>query len=112
MALANVSLGDDDDDTEDENETLAQLESQDPDADEEDGKELETSDETDDPSKPEVVAKRKRKLRLKRLRRKATIKAYEFGGGTDVIGIVFLEISRITDLPPEKNCEFDTSEKA
>lgn len=69
----------------------------------EDDHEPDTSDETDDPSKPETAAKKQRKLRLKRLRRKTISRAYEFTGGSDVTGIVFLEIKRIVDLPPERN---------
>ncbi|KAJ5730522.1 uncharacterized protein N7483_005030 [Penicillium malachiteum] len=71
----------------------------DPDRDEE------TSDETDDPTKPEVVEKRRRRLRLARLRRKSlAARAYQFSGaGTGVQGIVFMEILKVTDLPPEKN---------
>ncbi|KAJ5161290.1 Phosphatidylserine decarboxylase-related protein [Penicillium capsulatum] len=65
----------------------------------------ETSDETDDPSRPEVVEKRRRRLRLARLRRKSlAARAYQFSGsGTGVQGIVFMEILRVTDLPPERN---------
>ncbi|KAJ5594009.1 Phosphatidylserine decarboxylase-related protein [Penicillium hispanicum] len=65
----------------------------------------ETSDETDDPSKPEVIEKRKRRLRLARLRRKSlAARAYQFSGsGTGVQGIVFMEVVRVTDLPPERN---------
>lgn len=63
----------------------------------------EPSDETDDPTKPESVEKRKRRLRIKGLRRKKRLGAYEFSGGSDVVGIVFLEIAKITDLPPERN---------
>lgn len=65
----------------------------------------ETSDETDDPSKPEVVEKRRRRLRLARLRRKSlAARAYQFSGtGTGVQGISFIEIFKVTDLPPEKN---------
>lgn len=29
--------------------------------------------------------------------------AYEFSHGTDVVGVVYLEVSKITDLPPEHN---------
>ncbi|KAJ5153475.1 Phosphatidylserine decarboxylase proenzyme 3 [Penicillium canariense] len=67
--------------------------------------ELETSDETDDPTKPEVVEKRRRRLRLARLRRKSlAARAYQFSGsGSGVQGIVFMEIVRVTDLPPERN---------
>ncbi|KAI9845164.1 MAG: hypothetical protein M1837_005049 [Sclerophora amabilis] len=63
----------------------------------------ETSDETDDVNKPEAVEKNRRRLRLKKLKRKSKARAYEFSGGSDVVGIMFLEISRITDLPPEQN---------
>lgn len=68
-----------------------------------DGVENDTTDETDDLSKPEKLEKQKKKLRLRRLRRKTMSKAYEFSGGSDVVGIVFLDINRITDLPPERN---------
>jgi len=63
----------------------------------------EPSDETDDPMKPESAEKRGRRLRLKGLRKKKQLSAYEFTGGSDVVGIVFLEIGKITDLPPERN---------
>ncbi|KAK0103918.1 hypothetical protein ONS96_005025 [Cadophora gregata f. sp. sojae] len=63
----------------------------------------EPSDETDDPTKPENAEKRRRKLRLKGLRKKKQLNAYEFTGGSEVVGIVFLEIGKITDLPPERN---------
>ena len=63
----------------------------------------EPSDETDDPTKPENAEKRRRKLRLRGLRKKKQSSAYEFSGGSEVVGIVFLEIGKITDLPPEKN---------
>jgi phosphatidylserine decarboxylase len=68
-------------------------------------KEDETSDETDDPTKPEVVEKRKRRLRIARLKRKSlAARAYQFSGsGNGVDGIIFIEISKVTDLPPEKN---------
>lgn len=67
--------------------------------------EQETSDETDDLSKPEVVEKRRRRLRLARLRRKSlAARAYQFSGsGTGVQGILFMEIVRVRDLPPERN---------
>ena len=81
------------------------LEDEDEDEDEMDEKNPETSDETDDPTKPAKAAKEKRKrtLRMKRLKKRAKARAYEFTGGTDVVGIVFLEICKITDLPPERN---------
>ena len=63
----------------------------------------EPSDETDDPTKPDAVEKRRRRLRIKGLRRKKQLGGYEFSGGSEVVGIVFLEIGKITDLPPERN---------
>lgn len=76
--------------------------------DEEDEKDLETSDETDDPIKAGGTEKRKKKLRLARLKKKTKARAYEFSGGTDIVGIVFLDIGKITDLPPERNSRFLT----
>lgn len=63
----------------------------------------EPSDETDDPTKPENAEKRRRKLRLRGLRKKKQANAYEFNSESEVVGIVFLEIGKITDLPPERN---------
>lgn len=61
--------------------------------------------EEEDPSKPESVEKRKRRLRIKGLKRKKRDNPYEFTNGdrTDVVGIIFLEVVKITDLPPESN---------
>jgi phosphatidylserine decarboxylase len=65
----------------------------------------ETSDETDEPSGK--AAKKEKKKRMARLRRKSiAVRAYEFvGGAGDVSGIIFMEILKITDLPPERNCK-------
>lgn len=70
---------------------------------EEDDDDEEPSDETDDQTKPESAEKRRRKLRLRGLRRKKQKRAYEFSGESDVVGIVFIDIQKITDLPPERN---------
>ena len=74
---------------------------------EESGKEDDTSDETEDQLKPELGLsdKKKKKKKLKMLRRKSrAIRAYEFTGkDSDVSGLIFLEIGKIIDLPPEKN---------
>lgn len=101
-----IGISPDDDSSEDEG--LSKIDSQDledddADEDENDEKTPETSDEPDDPAKPETSDKRKRKLRMKRLKKKAKARAYEFTGGTNVVGVVFLEIGKITDLPPERN---------
>ena len=71
--------------------------------DEDDEDEDDTSDEAEDPAKPETAEKRKRRLRLKALKKKSKARAYEFTGGSDCVGMLFLEIGRITDLPPERN---------
>lgn len=99
MALVRGSSGEEID----EDEELSKLGSHDVDEDEDDDRDLDTSDETDDPAKPEVAEKRKKRLRLARLKRKTKARAYEFTGGSDVIGIAFVEIEKITDLPPERN---------
>ena len=103
-----VSIGPEDDG--DGDEDLSRLDSpdfedDDEDEDETDEKNLEISDETDDPTKPAKTEKekRRRRLKMKRLKKRAKARAYEFTGGTDVVGIVFLEICKITDLPPERN---------
>ncbi|GAB7350415.1 hypothetical protein MBLNU459_g1029t1 [Dothideomycetes sp. NU459] len=65
--------------------------------------EQDPSDETDDTKTAEKAEKRKKRHRLARLKRKTKLKAYEFNGMSDVAGVLFLEIQRITDLPPERN---------
>ncbi|KAI1372901.1 phosphatidylserine decarboxylase-domain-containing protein [Hypoxylon crocopeplum] len=75
--------------------------------DDEDYDEILDDDETpeeEDPTKPETIEKRKRRLRIKGLKRKRRQNPYEFiNGGSDVVGLIFLEICSITDLPPESN---------
>lgn len=80
----------------------------DDDDDDDEEKDLETDDETDDPVKSGGTEKRKKKLRLARMKKKTKARTYEFSGGTDVVGIVFLDIVKITDLPPERNSRFFT----
>ena len=63
----------------------------------------ESSDETTDSKTPETAEKKRRKNRLRGLRKKKIANGYEFSGGSDVVGIVFLEINMIRDLPPERN---------
>lgn len=60
---------------------------------------------SDDGDEPEIAEKRRRRLRLRRLKNKSlAARAYQFSGvGNGVQGIVFMEIIRVTDLPPEKN---------
>lgn len=68
---------------------------------------------TDDADEPEVAEKRRRRLRLRRLKRKTlAARAYQFSGvGNSVQGIVFMEIVRVTDLPPERNGMFSSIKK-
>ncbi|KAI1136181.1 phosphatidylserine decarboxylase-domain-containing protein [Hypoxylon sp. FL0543] len=75
--------------------------------DDEDDDEILDEDETpeeEDPNKPETAEKRKRRLRIKGLKRKRRQNPYEFvNGGSDVVGLIFLEVCNIKDLPPESN---------
>ncbi|KAF2153917.1 hypothetical protein K461DRAFT_224077 [Myriangium duriaei CBS 260.36] len=56
-----------------------------------------------EPKDPETLEKEKRKKKLARLKRKTTLRSYQFNGVSDVAGVLFLEVSNITDLPPERN---------
>ena len=90
---------DDDDDNDDDDDALLHLDSgeHEPDDDESPGEPL------DESQKAEVRERRRKKLRLARLRRNASRRAYEFSDKSEVAGVLFLEISKITDLPPERN---------
>lgn len=70
--------------------------------------EEESSDEAQDESKKaEKREKRRKKLKLAKLKKKAKqIRGYEYSSNGDVAGVLFLEIQKITDLPPERNGEF------
>lgn len=64
----------------------------------------EETPEEEDASKPETAEKRRRRLRIRGLKRKNRRNPYAFtNGDSDVVGIIFLEVCRITDLPPESN---------
>ncbi|KAK5124722.1 hypothetical protein LTR85_001435 [Meristemomyces frigidus] len=104
-----ADLGQDDED-EDEDELLRKLNSRDlDDVSEEEEEDREPSDETDEGARTpggtptDDNKKRRRRQKLKKLKRKSKLKAYEFSGLSDVAGVLFLEINRITDLPPERN---------
>ncbi|KAF2190196.1 hypothetical protein K469DRAFT_699807 [Zopfia rhizophila CBS 207.26] len=87
---------------EEEDEALLRMDSGE--ADEQEDDEEEGSDEIHDESKKaEVQEKRRKKLRLAKLKKKAKLRAYEFSDKTEVAGVLFLEIVKITDLPPERN---------
>ncbi|UNI15698.1 Phosphatidylserine decarboxylase [Purpureocillium takamizusanense] len=78
-------------------------------ADEEDDEDLtefedEVNEEGEDPSKPETAERRRRRLRIRGLKRRRRQNPYAFNNGySDVVGIIFLEVCKITDLPPESN---------
>lgn len=61
--------------------------------------------------KTETPEKRKRRLKLKKLKKKAKQHAYEFSGLSDLAGVLFIEINRVTDLPPERNSTSHPEEK-
>lgn len=63
---------------------------------------IDEEDEAEDAGTPDAAQKKRRKLRLAKIRRKAKQRAFEFSGGSDVAGVLFLEVSKIIDLPPEK----------
>jgi len=67
-----------------------------------------SSDEAQDESKKaEKREKRRKKLKLARLRRKVKGKiAYEYSSTGDIAGVLFLEIQKCTDLPPQRNGKF------
>jgi phosphatidylserine decarboxylase len=96
-ALLGVSSPDLNDIEDDRFERLERFESADLSNEDEDVSEM------DDIKTPEAVAKKKRRLRLARLKKKAKEHGYEFSSGSDLAGVLFVEIQKITDLPPEKN---------
>ncbi len=87
-----VASGQDGESDSDDEDLLSRLASRDLD----DG--LKTPDGT-----PTEKGKKRRQQKIKKMKHKNKLKAYEFNGMSDVAGVLFLEINRITDLPPEKN---------
>lgn len=61
------------------------------------------NDEGEDASRLETAEKRKRRLRIKGLKKRRRQNPYAFTGSSDVVGLIFLEICKVTDLPPESN---------
>lgn len=57
------------------------------------------------------VEKKKRR-RLAGLKKKVKQRAYEFSGESDVAGVLFIEIQKVTDLPPERNSKETLSASA
>lgn len=73
------------------------------DLDDEEADLTEVVSETDEARTPETAEKKRRRRRMAILRRKAKLRGYEFTNGSDVAGVLFIEIQKITDLPPERN---------
>ena len=61
--------------------------------------------ENDSPVKPGATEKKAKKKRLARLRRRSiAARAYNFlGDENDLNGVIFMEVIKATDLPPERN---------
>ena len=90
-----MKLADDDDDLSRTSTNVDEDDYQEDDGDDD----LETGNESESVSKPGV----EKKKRLARLRRKSiAVRAYDFLT-SDMSGIIFMEIVKVTDLPPEKN---------
>jgi phosphatidylserine decarboxylase len=104
-----VSDPEQDDEDDEEEDLLRRMNSRGlDDLDEEDDDEKDPSDETDDGTRTpagtsEEKQRHRRRRKLRRLRRKKKTSAYEFGAASDVAGVLFLEVKKVTDLPPEKN---------
>lgn len=81
-----------------EDDNLERIESADVDEDDDEG-----TSELDDSSTPGGSEKKKRRLRLRTLKKKAKEHGYEFSSTGEIAGVLFVEIQKITDLPPEKN---------
>ncbi|KAF5011398.1 hypothetical protein FDECE_2461 [Fusarium decemcellulare] len=70
------------------------------DDDEDDDDDLDDDEEGDD----QDPTKRKRRLRIRGLKKRRRNNPYAFtSNGSDVVGIIYLEVVKITDLPPESN---------
>ena len=100
--LVAIEPSQEDDDLDD----LARLDSADANDLDDDDDDLDQEDPQDgqeDIKDGEQSQKHKRSHKLAKLKRKTKQRAYEFSGMSDVAGVLFLEIQRVTDLPPERN---------
>ncbi|EEU45387.1 uncharacterized protein NECHADRAFT_69234 [Fusarium vanettenii 77-13-4] len=77
---------------------------QDSPSDDDDEDEDEDEEDEDDEGDDQDPTKRKRRLRIRGLKKKRRNNPYAFASnGSDVVGIIYLEVVKITDLPPESN---------
>lgn len=104
MVATSPDAGEDDDI---DDEELARLETQideeDEEGDEKDGVGEERGEALSGDSTSDPVEKRKKRAKIARIRRRMKQRAYEFTGSSNLAGVLFLEITRIEDLPPERN---------
>jgi phosphatidylserine decarboxylase len=59
--------------------------------------------ELDDSTTAAGVEKKKKRRRMRMLKKKAKEHGYEFSHDSEIAGVLFVEIQKICDLPPEKN---------
>jgi phosphatidylserine decarboxylase len=71
--------------------------------DEEGDDDIEQTDGADEAVKDENLEKKKKRRRVARIKKRTKQRAYEFSGSSDVAGVLFLEVQKIVDLPPERN---------
>ncbi|EPS45252.1 hypothetical protein H072_765 [Dactylellina haptotyla CBS 200.50] len=90
-----VDMGSDDDMSDEDDDTA------------DEGIEATGSSKQDTDEKEKKKKKKKKSLKLKtkakKMRKKKPVNSYEFANSSDVVGVMFIEISSCTDLPPEKN---------
>ena len=96
---ATIGAGGENDDEDD----LTRIDTGDLEDEEEGDEDLEQAEGADGDTKEEALAKKKKRRRVARIKRRTKQRAYEFSGLSDVAGVLFLEVQKITDLPPERN---------
>ena len=84
--------------------TLTRTETDDMDNDDTDAA-LDEGEDTEEPETSDAAQKKRRKIRLAKMRKKAKQRAFELSGSSDIAVVLFLEVSKIIDLPPEKNSQ-------
>jgi phosphatidylserine decarboxylase len=92
IASSTPTLDDEDEDT------LARMDSGEVD----DDVAAEAEEQEGEATKPEAE-KRRRRIKLAKLKKKAKLRGYEFSEKSEVAGVLFLEVVKIVDLPPERN---------
>lgn len=109
--FSGVVASGEDDDEEDDEDLLSRLNSRELEDVDEEGSDDDQQDSPDESDgglgtpggTVDEKAKRRREKKIRKMKRKNKLKSYEFSGMSDVAGVLFLEINRIQDLPPEKS---------